>query len=121
MTMEIPPAIAAFRATHPTRTAKQRLDALDQANRIRSSRATLKRTLKTQPADALLVVANPTMDYRSMRLYDLLLALPGVGESKVQRFCFAARISPVKTLRGLSDRQRSEALAFIRNQYGRAL
>lgn len=101
-------------APGPAQTLEQRLEALDQANRVRSARALLKRRLKTDPTDAELVIRDPRIDYRTMLLRDLLLALPGLGEMRVDRFMVAARISPRKTLQGLSDRQRDEALQYVR-------
>lgn len=99
--------------TTPHRSLEQKLDALDQANRVRTARAHLKRCLRTNPQDAHHVIANPTTDFRSMRLIDLLLAMPKLGEYRVTRFLTAEHISPLKTLAGLSDRQRTATLRFV--------
>jgi putative NADPH-quinone reductase len=88
----------------PTRNDDQRLDALDQANRVRSARAHLKRTIGQDPEDARRVILNPTSDYRGMRLRDMLLALPQMGPQKVDRLMFSA---------GLTPRQREQALEIV--------
>lgn len=103
----------------PGRTDEQRLAALDQANRIRSSRAHLKRCLRTDPEDARRVIAAPTADYRTMRLRDLLVALPHMGPSRVDYWMRMERISPLKTLAGLTYRQREAALEFVSEYLGR--
>lgn len=103
----------------PVRSDDQRLAALDQANRVRSARAHLKRSIRRDPEDARRVLADPRVDYRSMRLRDLLLALPRVGDVKVDRFLLHARVSPTRTLAGLSERQREAALDFVSDYIAR--
>lgn len=97
----------------PPRRLDQRLEALDQANRVRTARALLKRRIQVDPEDARRVVANPTSDYRTMLLRDVLLALPVLGPVKVDRLMFHAQISPRRTLAGLTPRQREAALMIV--------
>jgi len=99
--------------TMPFRTDDQRLEALEQANRIRTSRSMLKRTIRTDPDDARRVIMNPTSDYRTMLLRDVLLALPGAGPRRVDRWMFSCQISHRRTLAGLSPRQREAILQIV--------
>jgi hypothetical protein len=99
--------------TMPDRTDVQRLIALEQANRVRTARAMLKRTITQDPEDARRVIQNPIADYRTMLLRDVLLALPLMGPQKVDRRMFHAAISPRKTLAGLTPRQREQALEIV--------
>lgn len=105
--------------TTPDRTLDQRRDALERANAIRTTRATLKRKLKPDrelriPRRLLFdlghvsaVVAGAAPDsLDSMKVYDLLIALPGIGKTKANKVLKANAVSPSKTLGGLSDRQR---------------
>jgi hypothetical protein len=99
--------------TMPARRLDQRLGALEQANRVRSARSLLKRTIQRDPEDARRVIQNPTSDYRTMLLRDVLLALPRFGPRKVDLRMFHAQISPRRTLAGLSPRQREAALQIV--------
>jgi hypothetical protein len=99
--------------TTPQRSADQRLAALEQANRVRTARAHLKRCLRTDPEDARRVIANPSIDYRGMLLRDLLTALPRMGEMKVDRWMFSSMIHHRRTIGGLSSRQREAAIGFM--------
>jgi hypothetical protein len=99
----------------PDRTRQQRLDALKHANTIRSLRARWKRDIKagrpTTPARSMIL--NPPSWAESMKVYDLLLALPKVGRVRANRWLLNARTAPSKTLGGLSLRQRKELVALL--------
>ena len=86
-----------------------------QANRVRSERAALKAALKrgTVAIDELL--AEPPSLLAAAKLVDLLAALPSYGPVKVARLLEGCRISPVKTVGGLTQRQRSQLLAALRS------
>src|SRR5438477_12809462 len=98
----------------PERSYVQRMEALQRANDIRSRRAQLKRDLKAgrQPIDALLL--NPPEYLETAKVFDLLLAVPKYGRVKVNRILTQCRISPSKTIGGLSERQRGELVSFLR-------
>lgn len=107
----------------PDRTTDQRLAALEEANRIRIARANLKRRLKRDQGRRLLVLAleldTDALELRphdldTMKLAELLMAAPRFGRVKVNRTLNYLRISPSKTLGGLSSRQRGELLEAIR-------
>ena len=48
------------------------------------------------------------------KVFDLLLAVPKYGRVKVNRILTHCRISPSKTIGGLSERQRNELVSYLR-------
>src|SRR5579875_3282865 len=90
----------------PERSYLQRMEALQRANDIRS--AQLKRDLKAgrQPIDELLLA--PPAYLETAKVFDLLLAVPKYGRVKVNKILTQCKISPSKTVGGLSERQRRE-------------
>jgi len=112
------PASAAQGADAPTpeRSLAQRLDALARANEVRTARAQLKRDLKggRRSFDELLV---DTPDYlQTAKVFDMLLAVPKFGRVKVNKILITCRISPSKTIGGLSERQRTELVELLRRR-----
>lgn len=97
----------------PDRSLEQRRAALKLANSIRSYRAELKVKLKTgrRTATFVLTCGDPRLD--TMKVLDVLVAMPKVGRVKAVRWLNKARVSPSKTVAGLSDRQRGELLTLI--------
>ncbi len=100
----------------PERSYVQRMEALQRANDIRSRRAQLKRDLKAgrQPIDELLLA--PPEYLETAKVFDLLLAVPKYGRVKVNKILTQCKISPSKTVGGLSQRQRGELVAFMRRR-----
>jgi hypothetical protein len=100
----------------PERSYNQRMEALQRANDIRSRRAQLKRDLKAgrQPIDELLLA--PPSYLETAKVFDLLLAVPKYGRVKVNKILTQCKISPSKTVGGLSERQRRELVAFMRRR-----
>ncbi|HTX29923.1 MAG TPA: integration host factor, actinobacterial type [Solirubrobacteraceae bacterium] len=103
-------------AVAPERSYMQRMEALQRANDIRSRRAQLKRDLKAgrQPIDELLLA--PPAYLETAKVFDLLLAVPKYGRVKVNKILTQCKISPSKTVGGLSERQRRELVAFMRRR-----
>ena len=103
-------------ATAPERSLNQRMDALARANQIRIQRAQLKRDLKAgrQPIHELLL--EPPEYLETAKVFDLLLAVPKYGRVKVNKILSQCRISPSKTIGGLSERQRGELVALMRRR-----
>lgn len=97
----------------PERSLAQRLEALQNANRIRSARSQLKRDVKAGRFKVAELVAAPPEFTDTMKIFDLLLAVPKVGRVKANKWLSRARVSPSKTLGGLSERQRLELVALI--------
>jgi hypothetical protein len=100
----------------PERSLTQRMEALQRANDIRSRRAQLKRDLKAgrQPIHELLL--KPPDYLQTAKVFDLLLAVPKYGRVKVNKILSQCRISPSKTLGGLSERQRGELVDLLRRR-----
>ncbi|MGH2859679.1 MAG: integration host factor, actinobacterial type [Solirubrobacteraceae bacterium] len=100
----------------PERTLNQRMEALQRANDVRSRRAQLKRDLKAgrQPIGELLL--RPPDYVQTAKVFDLMLAVPKYGRVKVNKILSQCRISPSKTLGGLSERQRGELVALLRRR-----
>jgi hypothetical protein len=98
----------------PERSLNQRMDALKRANEIRTQRARLKRDLKAGRSQIHGLLLNPPDYLLTAKVFDLLLAVPKYGRVKVNRILTYCRISPSKTIGGLSDRQRNELVSFLR-------
>ena len=100
----------------PERSLVQRMEALQRANDVRSRRAQLKRDLKAgrQPSHELLL--EPPEFLETAKVFDLLLAVPKYGRVKVNKILTQCRISPSKTIGGLSERQRRELVALMRRR-----
>lgn len=90
------------------RTTEQRMDALEHANDIRIRRARLKRQIKTGEKRLEDVLPDPPEWLGTAKVYDLLMVVPGFGAVKVNRLLVNARISPSKTVGGMTPRQRNE-------------
>ena len=110
-----PTTTASGRAgTPPERSFDQQMEALRRANEIRSARATLKRDLKAGRAQIHGVLLDPPEYLQNAKVSELLLAVPKYGRVKVNRLLTQCRISPSKTLGGLSERQRHELVSSLR-------
>lgn len=107
--------------TTPDRSLEQRRTALRRANTVRSRRARLKRDLTAGRVTfiELLERGQTDPDLATWHVWDVLLATPKVGRVKARKAIGYARVSPSKTLAGLSDRQRGELRAFIGAHYQR--
>jgi hypothetical protein len=98
----------------PERTRVQRMAALETANEIRSKRALLKKQLKRREINVQDVLLDPPEWAGTMKVIDLLLAAPKYGRVKANKALVRARISPSKTLGGMSARQRAEIASMVR-------
>lgn len=92
----------------PDRSLQQRLAALERANDVRHYRAELKRDLYARRRDVRWILAAPPSEVLTMRVFDLLLAVPKCGRVKVNKILNAVKIAPSKKVGGLTDRQRAE-------------
>lgn len=93
------------------------MDALRNANGIRIHRASLKRDLKAGRVSLVDLLADPYEEIETMKVLDLLLATPKYGRIKANKLLQMCRISPSKTIGGLSDRQRVEIIARLTRRY----
>ncbi len=90
------------------------MEALQRANVVRTERARLKRDLKAGRANINGLLLDPPPFLLTAKVFDLLLAVPKYGRVKVNRLLGQCRISPSKTIGGLSERQRRELVSFLR-------
>lgn len=100
----------------PDRSIDQRMEALEKANAIRSRRARLKVDIAAGLADVRDLVRDPPEFVLTMRLRELLVARPGFGSEAANKVLLTARVSPTKSLGGLTDRQRSAVVAALTDQ-----
>jgi len=91
----------------PERSLDQRLDALARANQVRSRRAALKAELKRGDVSVREVLVAPPDYMLTAKVIDLLMAAPKRGRVKATRIMEECRISPSKTIGGISERQRT--------------
>lgn len=98
----------------PERSHDQRMAALERANGIRSARARLKRDLKAGRASIHDLLHSPPEFVLTAKVFDLLLAVPKYGRVKANRVLQQCRVSPAKTVGGLSERQRRELIERLR-------
>jgi hypothetical protein len=74
----------------------------------------LKRNLKAGREQIHGLLLDPPDYLLTAKVFDLLLAVPKYGRVKVNRILTHCRISPSKTIGGLSERQRDELVRFLR-------
>jgi len=116
MAVTSPPAsnLAEYNAPAPERSLTQRLDALERANVVRTKRAELKRDLKGGRKSIHRLLMDPPDYVETAKVFDMLLAVPKVGRVKANKVLTQCRISPSKTIGGLSQRQRDELVSLLR-------
>ncbi len=107
---------AAKPSAAPERSLLQRMEALNRANEIRIRRATLKRDLKGGRTSIAKLLMDPPDYVETAKVFDMLLAVPKYGRVKVNKILSQCRISPSKTIGGLSERQRSELVELLRRR-----
>ena len=98
----------------PERSLHQRMDALQRANAIRTRRAQLKRDLKAGRVSIHTLLSEPPDYVETAKVFDMLLAVPKYGRVKANKVLQQCRISPSKTIGGLSQRQRTELVSMLR-------
>jgi hypothetical protein len=88
--------------------------ALRRANDIRTRRAQLKRDLKAGKTQVDGLLLDPPEWVMSAKVFDMILAVPKYGRVKANKILGQCRISPSKTIGGLSQRQRAELVQMLR-------
>ncbi|MFV1152021.1 integration host factor, actinobacterial type, partial [Klebsiella pneumoniae] len=84
------------------------MESLKRANDIRVRRAQLKKDLKAGRVSIIELLADPPEYVATAKVFDMLLAVPKYGRVKVNKVLTQCRVSPSKTIGGLSERQRGE-------------
>src|SRR5829696_2261104 len=90
----------------PERTADERRDALEEANRVRFARAATKRDLKSGRLAIYDLLMDPSEELRGAKV-------EGMGRIKVTRVMRDAGISRSKTLVGLTHGQRDRLIRAL--------
>jgi hypothetical protein len=101
-------------ASAPQRSLSQRMEALKRANDIRTRRAKLKRDLRAGRTNPQGLLLSPPDYVLTAKVSEMLLAVPKYGQVKVNKILAQCRISPSKTIGGLSPRQRAELVSYLR-------
>lgn len=114
--MSVLDQVPSYMAYHeaPQRSLAQRREALAKANKIRTFRAELKRDVKAGQQNIHDLLLDPPEKLETMKVFDLLMATPKRGRTKVNKLLIQCRISPSKTIGGLSERQRIELVSMLR-------
>lgn len=90
----------------PERSIEQRMTALERANHIRIYRSAVKRDVATGRREFTEVLAADDPDLATMKVIELILCVPKVGRVKALTFLDMCGVSVVKTIGGLSERQK---------------
>lgn len=90
------------------------MKALRRANEVRTRRAQLKRDLKAGKVNIGKLLLDPPQWVESAKAFDMILAVPKYGRVKANKVLGQCRISPSKTIGGLSQRQRAELVQLLR-------
>ena len=101
-------------ARGPREVARPEDGGLKRANDIRTARAKLKKDLKASRASIHAILLDPPEYVLTAKVFDMLLAVPKYGRVKTNRILNQCRISPSKTIGGLSERQRTELVSQLR-------
>jgi hypothetical protein len=97
----------------PILSDRQRREALALANQVRIERSRVKQELKRGDVYPASLVAECPPYLQTAKVYDLLRAVPRYGPAKANKLLDACRISPTKTLAGLTARQRRELIQAL--------
>ena len=81
-----------------TRSPERRMNALRQANQVRSLRAKLKRDLREGTVRLEQILATRPGYLATAEVFDLLVAVPKIGPVKAAHLLNLAHISPSKTV-----------------------
>lgn len=91
---------------------------LERANVVRSRRARLKEHISAGDLRVSEVLLADKVHLRTMKVADLMLAVPNLGPAKVNSAFRALRISPSVTLENFAHSRRLELLDYLHRRYG---
>src|SRR5207237_8230558 len=98
----------------PVPSLMPQLDATKRATDIRTRRGERKRDLKGSRVSIHQLLLDPPAYVETAKVFDMLLAVPKYGRVKANKVLTQCRISPSKTIGGLSQRQRTELVSMLR-------
>lgn len=101
--------------TPPTLSQEQRVQASKLAVANRRRRAEVKRQVKVGELTlaALFALAETEECIAQMRAFDLISALPAVGEVKAAKIMAAGNIAMTRRIRGLGPKQREQVFKAL--------
>ena len=97
----------------PGGAIRQRLLALERANHVRLTRATLKRRLRSGEVAAADAILRSSRDTETMTIAELLLSQRGWGPTRSSKMLRSVALSERKTLGSLTERQRVMLVAVL--------
>ncbi|HET7478108.1 MAG TPA: integration host factor, actinobacterial type [Rubrobacteraceae bacterium] len=97
----------------PQRTSQERRRALEEANRVRFTRAATKRDLKSGELNIYDLLMDPSEELKGAKVEEMLLSVRGMGRIKVTRILREAGVSRSKTLVGLTFGQRDRLIRAL--------
>ena len=100
-------------AKRPDGPARQRVRALERANHVRLTRATLKRRLRAGELVAADAILRSSRDTDTMTVAELLLSQRGWGPARSAKMLRSVSLSDKKTLGSLTERQRVMLAAVL--------
>jgi hypothetical protein len=87
--------------------------ALTHANEVRVARAKLKQELREGTVCIGPILAAPPEHVSTAKVLDLLVAVPKVGPVKAARLLNKAGVGQMKTVGGLTNRQRAQLIELL--------
>ena len=97
----------------PDGPVRQRLRALERANRVRLTRATLKQRLRAGEVVAADAILCSSRDTDTMTVAELLVSQRGWGPTRSAKMLRSVSLSEKKTLGSLTERQRVMLAAVL--------
>jgi hypothetical protein len=97
--------------THQSK--EQRRDALKKGNEVRSFRRQLKSDLKTGKIKIEQILLDPPKEINNMKIVDILIAVPYVGQHRINLLLRNGRFLPAITIGHMTSRQREELCTEI--------
>lgn len=92
---------------------RQNMRALEQANRIRLARADIKRRIAKGDVAVADILLDPAEEVAGMELAELLTSQKRWGATRCSKFMDSIGLSEAKTIRSLTERQRSAMAAVL--------
>lgn len=93
---------------------RQNMRALEHANRIRLARAQLKRRIASGDIAVADILLDPADEVAGMEIVELLSSQKRWGATRCSKFMDSIGLHESKTVRSLTERQRSAMAAILR-------
>lgn len=100
-------------ATDIKSAPRQNMRALEQANRIRLARAEIKRRIAKGDVAVAEILLDPADEVAGMEISELLTSQKRWGATRCTKFMDSIGLSEAKTIRSLTERQRSAMAAVL--------